>query len=175
MNNKNTLNDFLKIVEIWEKELDNYDTNQLTQKENAENWSIGQLYKHLIDGTLNFHLQQVNLCINSTENKSKKKNFKGFLAYNLLNGFPPIKIKVPASETYTPKEPESVDELKNGFQKLRQEMENVLENLKKDKKGKTAHPGFSYLNASEWYRLIPMHFKHHIRQKERIDNFLKSK
>ena len=62
--------------------------------------------------------------------------------------------------------------MEDGFQKLKQEMKNTFENLKKDRKGKTAHPGFSYLNASEWYRLIPMHFKHHLRQKENIDTFL---
>lgn len=172
MNNKKTLNYFFKIVEIWEKEFDKYDVTQLTQKENSESWSIGQLYKHLIDGTLNFHLQQVKKCINSDENKSKKKNFKGFLTYNILKGFPPIKIKVPASETYTPKQAQNIEELKNGFQKLKQEMRNTFENFEKDKKGKIEHPGLSYLNASEWFRLIPMHFKHHLRQKENIDIFL---
>lgn len=172
MNNKKTLNNFLKIVDLWEQELENYNLNQLTNKENNENWSMGQLYKHLIDGTLNYHLKQVNNCINSTENKSKKKNFKGFMAYNILNGFPPIKIKVPASETYTPKQPTSIKELKDGFKSLKQEMKNTLTTFEKDKKGKTEHPGFSYLTASEWFRLIPMHFKHHLRQKERIDNYL---
>jgi len=173
MDNKKTLNIFLKIVEIWEKELDKYEIKQLTQKENSESWSMGQLYKHLIDGTLNYHLQQVNSCINSSENKSEKKNFKGFMAYNIIKGFPPIKIKVPATETYTPKQPKNIEELKDGFQKLKQEMKNTFKNLEEDKNGKTQHPGFSYLNASEWYRLIPMHFKHHLRQKENIDTFLK--
>ena len=152
--------------------MEKYNISQLTQKENPESWSMGQLYKHLIDGTLNYHLQQINQCINSLENKSKKKNFKGFMAYNILNGFPPIKIKVSASETYTPKQPKDKQELVDGVHQLKQEMKNTYENLKNDKKGKTAHPGFSYLNASEWYRLIPMHFKHHLRQKERMDNFL---
>jgi len=175
MKNKKTLSNFNKIVEIWEKDLEKYNLNQLTKKENEENWSMGQLYKHLIDGTINFHLKQVNDCISSSENKSKKKNFKGFIAYNILNGFPPIKIKVPASETYTPKQPASIEELKDGFQKLKQEMNTILSNFKNDKKGKTSHPGFSFLNASEWFRMIPMHFKHHLKQKERIDNYLNIK
>lgn len=173
MNNKKTLSNFLKIVEILEKEFEKYDFNQLTKKENQENWSMGQLYKHLIDGTLNFHLLQVNQCINSTENKSKKKDFKGFMAYNILNGFLPIKIKVPASETYTPKQPNSVSEIKDGFHKLKKEMKNTFKNLENDENGKTSHPRFSYLNAFEWDHLIPMHFKHHLRQKKRIVEFLK--
>ena len=172
MNNQKTYNDFIKITKKWEKQLDKYDISQLTQNKNTEIWSMGQLYKHLIDGTINYHLQQVNQCINSSENKRKRKNFKGFMAYNILNGFPPIKIKVPASETYTPKQPKNRQDLEDGFQRLKQEMKDTLENLNNDKKGKTAHPGFSYLNASEWFRLIPMHFKHHLRQKDSIDKYL---
>lgn len=172
MDNKKTLQNALENIEIWEKELKKYTISQLTKKENSESWSIGQLYIHLINGTFNYHLQQLNQCIHSSENKSKTKNFKGFMAYNILKGFPPIKIKVPASKTYTPNQPQDKQELVDGFYKLKQEMKNAYENLKKDKKGKTAHPGFSYLNAAEWFRLIPMHFKHHLRQKKRIDEFL---
>jgi len=172
MNNKKTLKKILKEIEEWENDLEKYNLNQLVKKENKENWSMGQLYKHLIDGTLDYHLKQINECINTSENKSKKKNFKGFIAFHILKGFPPVKIKVPPSETYTPKQPTSIQELKEGFQKLKNEMNKTLVNFKKDKKGKTPHPAFSYLNATEWFALIPMHFKHHIRQKERLNNHL---
>ena len=133
---------------------------------------MGQLYNHLIQGTLNYHLPQIEQCINSDTNKSKSKNFKGFLAYRILKGFPPIKIKVPDSDAYTPKQPKSKDEIIKGLETLKRKMEQTLKNLEKNQKGKTPHPGFAYLNASEWFRLIPMHFKHHLRQKERIDNYL---
>ena len=39
---------------------------------------------------------------------------------------------------------------------------------------KVEHPGFSYLNAKEWYQLIEMHFRHHQRQKKELDQFLNS-
>ncbi|PCJ81680.1 MAG: hypothetical protein COA49_03995 [Bacteroidetes bacterium] len=172
MNNKKTLNRFLTILDFWETELDHYDFNQLTRKEKPESWSMGQLYQHLIDGTLRSHLQQVNQCLKSSENKKENKNLQAFVSYFIINGFPPIKIKIQASEEYTPKQPDSVNEIKMGLRKVKQEMERTLEKFKTDKKGKTLLPGFSYLNAEEWYRLILLHFKHHLRQKQRLDAFL---
>lgn len=172
MKNQKKYNDFLQILTVWENELDKYSTEQLLQKENEETWSLGQLYLHLIEGTLNYHIPQIKKCVSSNKNTSKKKNFKGFIAYNILNGFPPIKIKVPPSDIYTPKQLKDVQSLKKGFDNLKHEMKTVQELLKNDKKGKTAHPGFSYLNAQEWFQLIPMHFKHHIKQKQRLDLLL---
>jgi hypothetical protein len=40
--------------------------------------------------------------------------------------------------------------------------------------GKSRHPGLGYFNAGEWLRFIEMHMRHHLRQKERIDAFLKT-
>jgi hypothetical protein len=41
-------------------------------------------------------------------------------------------------------------------------------------KEKTKHPGFHYLNAIEWLQFIEMHFRHHLKQKKRIDKYLNS-
>jgi hypothetical protein len=159
---------FLNIFKIWETELANLTEEQLKKQETADSWTLGQVYVHLINATCNFHLNQVKLCLNSSDNKNQKKNFKGFLAYTLLNGFPPIKIKVPPTETYTPKVPQSKQELIEGFEKVKQDMKTSLNGMAANKGGKTAHPGFSFLNAEEWYKIIEMHWRHHLRQKENI-------
>ena len=39
--------------------------------------------------------------------------------------------------------------------------------------GKAKHPGLNYLNASEWLQFADMHMRHHLRQKKRIDDFLR--
>lgn len=44
--------------------------------------------------------------------------------------FPPIKIKVPPSEAYTPKQPESKAIIVAGFQNVKEEMEKYYRNLK---------------------------------------------
>jgi len=42
---------------------------------------------------------------------------------------------------------------------------------KSNHKGKTKHPGLNYFSADEWFRFAEMHFRHHERQKKRIDDF----
>jgi hypothetical protein len=38
--------------------------------------------------------------------------------------------------------------------------------------GKTKHPGFGYFSAHECLQFADMHFRHHLRQKKRIDDLL---
>jgi DinB superfamily len=164
---------FLKSISIWEQELNNYSFETLVRKPSEDSWSLGQVYIHLIQATLDFHLEQVDMCIKNDENRTKWKNFKGFMVFKLLKKFPPIQIKVPATDAYTPKQPVSVDEIKQGLQKVRTEMEIITDKLVTNQnKGKTAHPGFKFLNATEWYLLVGMHFEHHLNQKKRLDDLL---
>ncbi|HHG85058.1 MAG TPA: DinB family protein [Bacteroidetes bacterium] len=166
---KKTHQKFLNVFKYWENELNHYSEKDLEKRENAGTWTLGQVYQHLISSTLNFHLSQVKTCLNNAENKSAKKNFKGFMAYHLLNAFPPIRIKVPPSAFYTPAQPGSKAEILENFALIKKEMAAVLPLFNQNLQGKTAHPGFSFLNAQEWYRLIEMHWRHHKRQKARLD------
>ncbi len=164
---------FLDQLSLWEKALDAYSFEDLLKKPEDGGWSMGQLYIHLIGSTLHFQLKHFQHCMDESENSSAKKTFKGFLIFNLLGGFPPVRIKVPASEEYTPAQPESKEQLKRGLAKVRERMAAALETLKQRKgRGKSAHPALGYLSAEEWFALIPMHFKHHLRQKKRLDETL---
>jgi hypothetical protein len=173
MNNTKTLKKFEKTLELWKDELTKYDFQTLLKKPNLESWSMGQVYIHLINSTLNFHLQQVKSCLENQESSEKPKNFRGFMTYNVLGCFPPIKIEVPPTEFYTPKQPENKEQIIIGLDRVKEEMNSTLPKLEIKKQGKTTHPGFAYLNGNEWYRLIEMHFRHHLRQKARIDEYLK--
>jgi hypothetical protein len=57
--------------------------------------------------------------------------------------------------------------LQNKLQDLSAQIDNAVHF------GKTKHPALGYLAAKEWYKLIVIHFRHHLRQKKRIDLFLK--
>jgi hypothetical protein len=160
---------FLKIYTTWHRDLTQYTEANLLQKATSDSWTLGQVYNHLISSTLNFHLRQVAACSASDENSTKRKNFKGFLAYNILNGFPPIKIKVPPSDIYTPKQPSTKEEISKNLETVKLAMMETLDKLNTTHKGKTAHPGFSYINAQEWYRMVEMHWRHHLRQKKEIE------
>ncbi len=174
MNYQKIYNKAIRFIEHWEKELERYNLETLLKKPAPESWSLGQVYNHLIQSALDFHLRQIEICAATDENRSKRKNSRGIVVFHILHDVPPIKIHVPPSETYTPKQPSSIQELADGLQQVRAEMKKSLALLESNpKKGKTAHPGFGFLNAGEWFMLAELHFKHHLRQKERIDNFLK--
>ena len=158
---------------IWQSALDDYKLETLLKKPSEGSWSLGQVYVHLINATLRFHLKQVEKCLSSSEHSDKKKNFKGFMTFRVLGGIPPIKVKVPPSDFYTPKQPTSKEQIREGLGEVREQMKFWRDKLGEAGQGKTTHPAFSYLNGDEWYRLVEMHFRHHLRQKKRIDDFLK--
>jgi hypothetical protein len=162
--------DFQKIFSLWQSELEKYSDSDLKRQISPDTWTLGQVYNHLINSTLGFHLKQVEFCLTNSAEKNQSKNFKGFLAYHVLNGFPPIKIKVPASDFYTPKHPNSKEEILVGFKQVEKAMQELVERFATNQEGKTIHPGFSYLSAKEWYKLVEMHWRHHLRQKKELDN-----
>jgi DinB superfamily len=173
----NVYQDFLKVCAFWETELDKYSDAQLVATPPSGGWSIGQVYNHLINATLEFHLPQVETCVASNTDASARKNFKGFMVYSIFNGFPKSRIKVADSDAYTPKQPQSKAEILANFTLVKEKMAAALTLLSASnvQNGKTAHPGLSFLNAKEWYQLVEMHWRHHLNQKQRLDLFLFSK
>jgi hypothetical protein len=173
MTMKNVYDKYLQIAGIWKSELDKYSDEQFSKKPSQESWSIGQVYEHLVIGTLNFHIKQIEQCLLSDANQKEKKTFPGKLMF-FINSFPPVRIKVPPSPTYTPQQPESKTTIEAGMRLLRKKLQDLSGEIDTVAHfGKTQHPALGYLNANEWYQLIVMHFRHHLRQKKRIDLFLK--
>jgi hypothetical protein len=164
---------FEKTARFWISSLDQYTEEQFAKKPDADSWSIGQVYNHLIVSARLYQLQQAALCLEGkqTEQKAGKK-LPGKVIY-FLGNIPPARVKVPASDTYTPKQPPNIESMRTGLEKLiliMRETEKKLSSVSEI--SKTFHPAFGYLNAREWFQLIEMHFRHHLRQKKRLDNFL---
>ena len=166
--------EMLNTLGIWQYALEKYSEDELKKKTSDESWTMGQVYSHIIDGTLKFHLAQVEKCLEGNENMEKGKSMPGKIVF-LINSFPPIKIKVPPSDEYTPKQPENKEAVLKNLNILQDKLKELSQKIdSSNAKGKTKHPGFAYLSAIEWYKLIGLHFKHHLRQKSRIDVLLKS-
>lgn len=161
--------DFEEVYNVWSEALKMYQEAEITKKGTDDHWSIGQIYLHLINSTLRFHGKQIELCVSSKKDSSKRKNFKGFMVYTILGKFPPVKIRVPASADYTPAVPMSKKEVESGLVEVMKMMLIWKDLLITDLGGKTPHPGFEYLNAYEWFKLVPMHWRHHLRQKNDRD------
>ena len=91
----------------------------------------------------------------------------------LNNDFPDAILEGPPSNAFTP-QPESKDQLLTELLQLKDEMTKAEALIAASQfNGKTKHSGLGYFTASEWMQFAEMHFRHHLRQKKRLDDFLK--
>lgn len=169
------LSQFEKTAEIWLDSINQYSEEQFAKKPDTDSWSIGQVYNHLIVGTRLYHLQQIALCLESKQTDGNAvKTLPGKLMF-FIGSFPPMRIKVPPSITYTPAQPPNIEAMRSGLEKLILIMRGTERKLSAASEvSKTEHPAIGSLNAREWFQLIEMHFRHHLRQKKRLDRFLAS-
>ena len=164
---------FESLVQIWQNEINKYTEEQFLRKPHDDEWSIGQVYMHLYQSAKFLHIKQIEQCVSrqgATINGKKAK--KGKVVFT-LGMFLPIRVKVPPSPQYTPAQPKNKEEVSEKLNQIIIEMKNILQTVEQSLlESKTPHPAFGYLNAREWYQIIPMHFYHHLRQKSRLDKFL---
>lgn len=164
---------FNHTIDFWIKELEEYNFDQLCAKPSPNNWSLGQVYVHLIENTMYF-LEQAKLCLNSNENESEEASPVAKALF-LNNEFPDLLIEGPPSNALT-QQPKSKEQLSNDLLNLKDEAAIVGKQISESKfKGKRKHIGLNYFNAVEWFQFAEMHFRHHLRQKKRIDEFLKKR
>jgi len=164
---------FETIAQQWIDDLDRYTEEQFLRKPDEQQWSIGQVYVHLIQSALQYQMHQIRQCAenNGTEIRGGKK-MPGRISY-FLGTIPPVRVHVPPSSAYTPAQPVSKHEVKDRLESVIRAVSDVRETAEKASlTQKTAHPGFGYLNAREWFRLISMHYHHHRRQQKRLNAFL---
>jgi len=162
---------FNHTIDNWIKELEQYNFTQLCARPSLNSWSLGQVYMHLISET-NFYLEQIKICVSTNDNINEEAS-QNARAMFLNNDFPDEVIDGPPSNAYTP-QPETKEQLMHCIMKLKEEINNAgILISKSSNKGKTKHPGLNYFNAYEWLQFAEMHFRHHARQKKRIDDFLK--
>jgi hypothetical protein len=167
---------FLDTAKYYLKELDFYGKNQFKYKPAEKEWSIGQVYDHLINGTNAYHLKQIENCLAKKGGSEKgSKKFKGRMLF-LLKSFPNLRVKGVAATTYEPSQPESPVKMKDELYRFIKIMNQTAKDI--DAAGplsyKVAHPSLGMMNAGEWYMLIEMHFRHHLRQKARLDEIVRS-
>ena len=158
-------------INTWISGLDHYSIQQLLMKPAPDSWSLGQVYMHLLDDT-RYYVDQIRICVSTDDHAHDEAiSFaRGMLA---KNEFPDEALKGAPDHNQMP-QPVSIDQLKNDLLQLKSDMHEVARIMAESPfSGKTKHPGFNYFNANEWLQFADMHFRHHLRQKRRIDEFLK--
>lgn len=174
MNTKQILEQFETTAGIYLQELKQYSLEQLTRKPAEDEWSLGQMYMHLVGAALFMQLRNAEACREQeTAAPSSGKTDAGMEIF-ALGSFPPVRIRVPDSPQYTPQQPASLEQIEQGLHAViarMREMEPTLASIPADRTA--PHPRLGSLNALEWFALVEMHYRHHLLQKERLDAFLR--
>jgi hypothetical protein len=158
------------IINAWINELEHYSFEQLCAKPPGS-WSLGQVYMHLVADT-DFYLKQAKACFNSVDHLDEEASAIAKEMF-LNNDFPDAIIEGAPSNAYL-MQPESKEQLMKDLLNLKEELNRLGILIPQTiHKGKTKHPGLGYFSAEEWLQFAEMHFRHHLRQKKRIDAFLK--
>ena len=164
------IENFNRALDNWIKELDQKTFIQLCTKPSATSWSLGQVCNHLIINT-NYYLGQAEICLSTDDHRSEEMSPDAKIMFR-NNAFPNEVIEGPPENAHTP-QPESKEELMRNLLKLKEEINRIgILISKSTSKGKTKHPGLNYFSAMEWLQFGEMHFRHHLRQKQRIEKFL---
>lgn len=163
----NTFNDTIK---TWINALQLYSYEQLCSKPAPQSWSLGQVYMHLLHDTA-YYIEQVKICASNNDYADERA---AAMAQTMFanNAFPDKQLAGPP-ESPPPPPPASKEQLLSSLLSLNKEINNAATLIATTKfKGKTRHPGFEYFDAAEWFHFAEMHFRHHLRQKQRLESFL---
>ena len=166
----NYVEEFNQAIDYWITELNQYNMPELTRQPGPEQWSVGQIYLHLIDDT-EFYLQQIQGCLSGNQHADQQASPAAMNMFR-RNSFPDMKI-VGAPDHATIPQPLEKEELVKSLIKIRSAVNSVANKISEEGySGKAKHPGLGYFSAQQWLQFAGMHFRHHLRQKKRIDDFL---
>ncbi|WP_248925136.1 DinB family protein [Paenibacillus hamazuiensis] len=173
MNISETLQQFEKTTNHYIQELDRFSLEQLRRKPGEDEWSLGQMYMHLIGSALKMQLANVEKClaqgVDATASEGEMTD-AGRAVFG-AGSFPPVRIQAPQP---APPQPESKEQIVQGLHQVASRMNSIGELLEGDPpSGTAAHPRFGALNAREWFGIVEMHYRHHLHQKERLEQFFK--
>jgi hypothetical protein len=177
MDTTEILQRFEEITNHYLHELNSFSMEQLKRQPSESEWSIGQMYLHLINTSLYMQLRNVDHCMTQSEDSVVSKGGKTEAGQAVFDqgGFPPVRIQVPSSPQYTPGQPESKEQLVQGLNAVMRRMKEIEPTIENEPLQNTVtHPRFGELNAKEWFMLVEMHYRHHLQQKGRLKKDLES-
>ncbi|MGY3055049.1 hypothetical protein ACVWYG_003260 [Pedobacter sp. UYEF25] len=167
MQSKKIEQSILKTIESYRTRFALMNEADFKQQPPIGGWSYSEVYAHIFDATL-LSFRAVDNCSSSkAEGKSTHFFVKAILYFG---AFPPGKrYKVPKSLAERVRKISRIEAeiLMNVVQKRLNLTTNKIADL--DKNQKIIHPRLGYLNATQWFRFIEIHLKHHLKQLDRIE------
>ncbi|WP_207952145.1 DinB family protein [Paenibacillus turpanensis] len=157
------------------EELHQYELEELRRKPDEEQWSLGQMILHLTNTALRTQIPNIKTCLAADQGGAAAAGEKTEAGQMLFGqgGFPNTRIRIEGNPGHTPPQPESKEQLIQGLQEVANGMKELLPLLEKASLASTvSHGRFGALQAVEWFLLVEMHYRHHLKQKDRIKAFL---
>jgi hypothetical protein len=163
-----------RAIASWQQALNYYNPEVLQMQPPGGGWTLGQVVEHLLVSSEQLFFKKAQSCLQGEVfNADKGLNFWGKLTF-LMGGFPPVRVRTPAQYRHEPEQPASVEALQERLTHLQEQNAALLESLQQtsDFANKRGHPLFGYMNAWQWFAATGMHFRHHHRQRQRIERAL---
>lgn len=161
----------ISVLSQFREDLDGYTERQLRYRATEDIWSIGQMYDHIIV-VAEEYADEIERCLASNEKQSLGKTDFGERLFQ-AGGFPPIKIRLPDEMNQPPNNTDRRETLERRIDELSarlKRLEPLVRSANPDVKAH--HGGFGWLTAQEWYELIEMHTRHHVRQQADLERHL---
>ena len=162
-----------KSIDYWIDEFKRIGFENALKKPSDKDWSLGQVGIHLWMSAKGFFFKNAEKCLNKegTE-KGKSKKFSAHIIFN-LQMLPPMRYEMPQQVSVVPKQPESLEQLISKLEEIKLMASNYIQRIpQSDPDLKVRHPFLGWLNTAEWIELCNIHFRHHVRQKKRIEKHL---
>ncbi len=173
MNLQKLENQTNEIIDYWISEFKRTPWEKVIEKPSEKEWSLGQVGIHLWMASKGFFFKNAEKCLNKegTEKGMGKK-----LGAHLIFTFgmmPQVKYEMPQQVAVIPKQPESLEQLIGKLEEIKKMAATYIQRIPdSDPALKTRHPFLGWLNTAEWIQLCNIHFRHHLRQKSRLQKHL---
>lgn len=168
---QNTQEKIDKLFSHYIQELDRYSDTQFEHKENANTWSLAQMYDHIYNAST-FFMYNLNNCLQHKKgNTEGGKTPMGEMLYK-YGSFPKQKFQQPKEWTSGAPSSKTREECKQLWAELQKQLIDIGKLIENDTNNyKTHHVIFGMLNSLEWYQQIEMHTRHHLHQKKELEAF----
>lgn len=161
-------------LDAWIKAASRYNDDNFKQVPEGEKWTLGQVYSHLLFATNMLVFRQVDAIVDKRKLATGKPNLIGKLVL-LADMLPPIKTKPPEALNMEPPQPDKLADVIEGLRLVQQQLADYgkkLDSLNPSPEDRRKHPALGMLNAYEWIQFGGIHFRHHIRQRKRLERKL---
>lgn len=172
MHPRKLLRKWHKTYGVWHAALARHDDEDFTKVPAEGGWTLGQVCDHVAMASQGFMDSAEALAGGAGE--PGHRNAMAFVMVDMVGSFPPGRFQVPPNlppqfEKFAQPETLSKAEAMQRFAAVTERMDALVETIAAaPPKLRSKHPAAGWLKARQWYQLIEMHARHHLRQLRRL-------